>query len=856
MGFETFLRVGIDASGARSGAREFKNSTNSVKTSADQAALASQKFNKQLAIAKTALLGFGVGAVAYATREIAKFSTAMHELKAITNTSGAQFDALSKKARDLGATTKFSATEVAQGMKFLGMAGFKTNEILSAMPTTLDLATASGMSLKETADILSNIMTGFGVSADKASVATDTLATIATNSNTDIRQLGDAMKYVAPVSKSLGVSMQETAAAIGKLSDAGIQGTLAGTGLRTILSRLINPTKQARDALKQMGLNVHDVDVKSQGLTTVLQRLKSAGLNAKEALAIFGRLGVSAALTLTNSASKMADLTQKANNSTGAVKKMADEMMKSVGNQFKLFSSALTELALKMGDAGLTKSITTMLHAGTDFVTWLGTNKTALDALTESMKLTAKILAGIVAIKAVTFMASLATKTWELVKAQGALNLLLAKAPYAIVAIALGTLAEKLITISDETRKWNHYTKNVTNEYLKMGTVHKKVALQIRMDNLRMAKEEIGNLNDVNAKIANIERQRQARLKRQSHEDPRYKLIQGRNDPGTFRNIMSTSEYRELAILNKKKQSILDIDNKINSLSHDIANLNRQTFADNVKLGAEKAFGSVQKLTTAIVHSTQTANAVKVANQNKSFWNITEPTTSPVQHKTKSFWGTADTATSSLKEYQTHLKATTDKVHQLTKAELEAQYKAQQAQFAQQQWTNSLSGAFKSAILNSKTLGDALGNLANRLENMLVNKALDSLLGGLFGGFANGGAFKNGSLTAYASGGVVSKPTMFPMANGNVGLMGEAGAEAVMPLKRTSSGKLGVIAQGGSGTTVINNSVNISVESSGDKQRDEEHAHTISKAVTEELKGMINRQIIQNKRPGGLLYGG
>jgi multidrug efflux pump subunit AcrA (membrane-fusion protein) len=190
------------------------------------------------------------------------------------------------------------------------------------------------------------------------------------------------------------------------------------------------------------------------------------------------------------------------------------------------------------------------------------------------------------------------------------------------------------------------------------------------------------------------------------------------------------------------------------------------------------------------------------------------------------------------------------KLEEARKKELEQTKRAEEAH---KQWAQSMTYAFKDAIMNSKNLGDALSNLANKVQNMLVNKALDSLLGGLFSGFAKGDVFSGGRNMAFAAGGVVSRATTFPMSNGGMGLMGEAGPEAIMPLTRTSSGALGVQAVGGnSGGLSIVNQFEINIEG-GDKEQNEDAANQVSSAILRIIDDKIVNVILREKRPGGAL---
>jgi hypothetical protein len=183
-----------------------------------------------------------------------------------------------------------------------------------------------------------------------------------------------------------------------------------------------------------------------------------------------------------------------------------------------------------------------------------------------------------------------------------------------------------------------------------------------------------------------------------------------------------------------------------------------------------------------------------------------------------------------------------------TEAATEAKKKQERAE---SEWAQSMTYAFKDAIMNSKNLGDALSNLANKVQGMLVNKALDSLLGGLFSGFAKGAAFQAGGVTAFASGGVVNSPSFFPMSGGRTGLMGEAGPEAIMPLTRTSGGELGVKAVGG-GSTVVAPTINITVQG-GSKEQNDDAAGKVSAAVKKALDDTVMTVILRERRPGGAL---
>lgn len=303
-----------------------------------------------------------------ATETIAGFEESMDGVAAVTQATDEQMKALIATARRLGAETRYSATEAANGMAFLGQAGFTTEQIIAAMPGTLDLATAGALGLADAADIASAVLAGFNLSAGEAGRVSDVLAMAAAASNTNVYQLGDAMKYVAPISASMGTSMEETAAAIGILSNAGLQGSMAGTGLRQVLSSLASPTKEAADILRAYGIQLDDVNPATHSLSQVINRLSQAGITAGDALQIFGDRGAPAMLALTSQAKGFDELTGKINSSKGAAKEMAGVMGNNLRGDFKELESAVEELVLKIGDAGLLQAMRDGTVAATDFV--------------------------------------------------------------------------------------------------------------------------------------------------------------------------------------------------------------------------------------------------------------------------------------------------------------------------------------------------------------------------------------------------------------------------------------------------------------------------------------------------------
>lgn len=308
------------------------------------------------------------GTVRAVAREVGTFETAMSGVAAVTRATTSDLEFMRDTALRLGSTTEFSAAQAADGLRFLGMAGFSASEAVAALPDTLDLATASGMGLAQAADIASNVLSGFGKEARDAGKVADVLAAASSRANTDVAQLGKAMSTVAPISKSLGISVGDTAAAIGVLSDAGIQGERAGTAMRGVLASLAGPTKQAREAIEAYGLALEDVNPETNSLAEIMATLSEAGIEAGDAMTIFGREAASGALALQGASERLGEFSTELRDVEGAASDMAGVMRDNVQGDLTGLKSAVSGLLIALGDAGLTSVIRSVVQALTSFV--------------------------------------------------------------------------------------------------------------------------------------------------------------------------------------------------------------------------------------------------------------------------------------------------------------------------------------------------------------------------------------------------------------------------------------------------------------------------------------------------------
>ncbi|SEM67361.1 phage tail tape measure protein [Halomonas caseinilytica] len=350
MAFESRLELTVDS---RSGEKRLKDFEQSL----ERTEKAGERVSQGMGVLKTAIGGAVAAAGGFSVSRIvsesARFEDSMLGLQAVSSATEKQMKSLEKQARTLGATSAFSAQQAGQAQRFLAQAGFEVNEVLSATPGILDLATAGQMNLAQAADIASNVLGGMRLEVDQLNRVNDVLAATAGGSNTSISQLGQALSTAAPLAASAGVSIEETAAAIGTLSDAGIQAERAGTGLQGIFRQLSNVTPQARDALASYGVSLQDVNIEANGLGPVLESLRDANISTADAFKIFGSEAGAAAQILLNGAGRVQSFSEELNNSEGAAREMALTIGSGLSGSMRAFNSALSESVLQLGDSGL-----------------------------------------------------------------------------------------------------------------------------------------------------------------------------------------------------------------------------------------------------------------------------------------------------------------------------------------------------------------------------------------------------------------------------------------------------------------------------------------------------------------------
>ncbi len=318
---------------------------------------------KGATMAGKAAVGLGISGTlavgafgATSAKSYIEFSGQMKRVQALSRATTEEFKIMENEAIRLGSTTSFTSQQVGEGMEYLALAGFKTNEIVEAMPGLLNLATASGEDLGVMADIVSDNISAFGLSVKDTSHFANVMALASSSTNTTVGMLGEAFSYAAAPAKALGVSLEETTAILGIMANNGIKGAKGGTALRSALLSLSAPTKEAKEAIYKLGLQTKDKDGNFIGMGNIISQLqkKFKGLTdvqqAAYAKSLFGKNAVSGLLTVINSApGEIDNLTKALEDSEGAAQKMADTMLEGPEGAMKLLSSSWDGLKKTIG---------------------------------------------------------------------------------------------------------------------------------------------------------------------------------------------------------------------------------------------------------------------------------------------------------------------------------------------------------------------------------------------------------------------------------------------------------------------------------------------------------------------------
>lgn len=409
--------------------------------------------------------GVVVGLGTAAVKTAADFDSAMSQVAAVSGATGDELDALRDKAREMGAKTKFSASEAAEAMNYMAMAGWSTEQMLSGIEGVMNLAAASGEDLATTSDIVTDALTAFGLSAADSGHFADVLAAASSNANTNVSMMGETFKYCAPIAGALGFSVEDTAEAIGLMANAGIKGSQAGTALRTIMNNLTGDIQLSGQALGDVTIQTTNADGSMRDLSDILADCLGAfsqlteSEQAQAAEALVGKNAMSGFLALMNAGeADINKLSSAIENCDGTAEGMANTMQDNLAGQLQILKSQLEELAISFGEL-LMPAIRTIVGWIQKFVDWLN----SMDEGTRKVIVTIALVAAAVGpvliivgkvISAIGTIMTIVPKLAGIINAAkgvfAAFNAVCAANPYVIIIAAIVALVAAFIYL------WNN----------------------------------------------------------------------------------------------------------------------------------------------------------------------------------------------------------------------------------------------------------------------------------------------------------------------------------------------------------------------------------------------------------------
>lgn len=322
-----------------------------------------------------ATVSAGIGTIGTAaTRVGMDFEAAMSKVSSISGATGNDLQSLTDKAKEMGATTKFSATESAEAFQYMAMAGWDTKSMLDGIDGIMNLSAADGLDLATTSDIVTDALTAFGLSAKDSTHFADVLATASSSANTNVSMLGESFKYVAPLAGSMNYSVEDVSLALGLMANASVKGSMAGTSLKTALSNLSSPTKSMASEMSKLGISITDSNGNALGLRDIIIQLRekfgklSETEKAATASTLFGKEAMSGMLAIINASdADFNKLTDNISNADGAAKQMADTLNDNLKGDITIAKSALEGFGITIYET-LDTDLRSAVQLGTKYI--------------------------------------------------------------------------------------------------------------------------------------------------------------------------------------------------------------------------------------------------------------------------------------------------------------------------------------------------------------------------------------------------------------------------------------------------------------------------------------------------------
>lgn len=552
----------------------------------------------------------------------ANFESAMSQVEAVSGASGDEMEALTAKAKEMGESTKFSASESAEAFNYMAMAGWKTEDMINGIAGIMNLAAASGEDLATTSDIVTDALTAMGYSAGDAGQLADVMAAASSNANTNVKMMGETFQYAAPLVGALGYNMEDTAVAIGLMANAGIKGQKAGTSLRAIFTRLSAPPKAAAEAMEALGISLTDTNGKMKPFSKVMQdlRKKFASLDETQqtqyASSLAGQEAMSGLLAIVNASPKDFDkLTKAVKDSAGASQDMADTMNDNVNGQITLLKSKVEGIMIKIFEklAPTIRKAIDQVSAALDKVNWddvankiknFGTQIfNAFKWVLQNGNTIKSIFAGIIAAFAISKLTgivqgiisvigtirTLTTATEGATAAQTLFNAAQMATPWGLIAGLIGGVVAGLAVYAASTKDAKSETQKNREEVDKLYKSYKEMD-KARNDSNKSINNEYDHLEKLK-KEYNGYVDDQGKIKKKYEDRANFILNQLADAMGVERSEIEKTIGKngklgksiDNLMLKKKAQAKLDA----NKSAYDEA-INKQTEAQNKYIKAQK----------------------------------------------------------------------------------------------------------------------------------------------------------------------------------------------------------------------------------------------------------------------------
>jgi len=480
------LRIRVNSDGSVHLLDQVGNSVHNISNNANAASQSvSALGGKMLAFASIAAAAVGGLSFAQAVHEIGSFETRMINVSALTGATAAEMAVMTAQARELGATTAFSAQEAAEAMGVLASAGLRTNEILDATPQVLQLAAAGSLGLAQAGEIAMGTVKGLGLELSDLGHINDVLAKTAGDTQSSVSDLGAALTQVAPLARLSGIGVDELSASLGTLANNNIKGATAGDQFKSMLAKLSDVTKPTITVLDKYGLTIQDINVSSRGLSAVMHTLQNANLSVADTFQLFGTEAGAVGAILTKSAADVDTLTQSLKNSEGAADNLASKMSQGLEKELDALQGTISEAMLQLGEAGLKGALSTIITTATGVISiyeGLGEKFAETNGLTAEQYQHLTDVAG--ALQTVSGaaggIAALTAALWLANVAQAAFNATARLNPYIAIA-GLGAAAIGGIISSIHAQKREHEAfmtsaNNLEEQNLKIKQQIAKVA--------------------------------------------------------------------------------------------------------------------------------------------------------------------------------------------------------------------------------------------------------------------------------------------------------------------------------------------------------------------------------------------